>query len=56
MGIPEYINMLEDAQKKAKHANLPTIIITLVLVATKSLLQAHTFSTKTKEWEKFELF
>ena len=36
VGIPKNINMLEDTQKKAKRASLPSP--TLVIIITKSVL------------------
>ena len=33
-GIPQYINMLEDAQKKAKRAGMPIADIKLVMMAS----------------------
>ena len=46
-GIPEYTNMLKDAQKKATRANLPMSNDVLVMIATKSLMEANTFPNET---------
>ena len=51
-GIPEYIIMLEDSQKKAKRANLPISDDVLAAIATKSLMEANTFPDETKDWGK----
>ena len=42
-GIPEYINMLEDAQLKDKRAKLPITNETLVAIATKAILSTNGF-------------
>jgi hypothetical protein len=54
-GIPEYIIMLEDSQKKAKRANLPISDDVLAAIATKSLMEANTFPDETKDWGKLPL-
>jgi hypothetical protein len=36
--IPQYINMLEDAQKKAKRAGMPIADIELVMMASAAVL------------------
>ena len=48
-GIPEYINMIEDAQKKPQRTKLPIPDITLVDIATKLILQAQLFTLDIKE-------
>ena len=48
-GIPEYINMIEDAQKKPQRKKLPIPDITLVDIAKKSILQAQLFTLDIKE-------
>ena len=40
-GIPQYIIMLEDAQKKAKRAGMPIADIELVMMASAAVLAAH---------------
>ena len=47
-GIPEYINMLEDTQKKAQQAQIPIPDVTIMAIDTKLLLQAQYFTPKTK--------
>ncbi len=42
-GIPQYINMLEDAQKKAKRAGMPIADIKLVMMASAAVLAAQHF-------------
>ena len=55
VGIPEYIIMLEDSQKKEKHANLPISDDVLATIATKLLMETNTFPDKTKDWGKLPL-
>ena len=50
-GIPEYINMLEDAQRKLERANLPMSNDQLVAIASTSVLAANDFPRTTEEWE-----
>ena len=47
-GVPRYINMLEDAHKKAQWDQLPTPDITLMAISTKSILQAQAFTHEIK--------
>jgi hypothetical protein len=42
-GIPEYINMLEEAQRKLERANLPMLDDQLVAIASTSVLAANDF-------------
>jgi hypothetical protein len=49
--IPEYINRLEDAQKKAHRAGLPITNEWLVATASKSLLIAASFPIQCAVWE-----
>ena len=39
--IPEYINMLEDAQEKSEQANNPITDATLVIIATNAMLSTE---------------
>ncbi len=50
-GIPQYINMLEDAQKKATRAGMPIANIELVMMASAAVLTAQHFSRKVNDWE-----
>ena len=50
-GIPQYIIMLEDAQKKAKRAGMPIADIELVMMASASVLAAQHFPRKVDDWE-----
>jgi len=50
-GIPEYINMLEEAQRKLGRANLPMSNDQLVAIASTSVLAANDFPRTTEEWE-----
>ena len=50
-GIPENINMLKYAQKKAPCAHFPIIGDILVAIATKDVLVANHFPRMTKTWE-----
>jgi hypothetical protein len=49
--VPEYINKLEDAQKKALRAALPITNEWLVATASKSLLSAGSFPTQRTVWD-----
>jgi hypothetical protein len=50
-GIPQYINMLEDAQKKATQAGMPIANIELVMMASVAVLMAQHFPRKVNNWE-----
>jgi hypothetical protein len=50
-GIPQYIIMLEDAQKKAKRAGMPTANIKLVMMASAAILVAQHFLHEVDNWE-----
>ncbi len=50
-GIPQYINMLEDAQKKAKRAGMPIAGIELVMMALAAVLAAQHFLREVDDWE-----
>ena len=43
-GICEYINIIEDSQKKAQRAQLPITDVTLMTITAKLILQAHAFT------------
>ena len=45
-GIPQYINMLEDAQKKATWAGMPIADVELVMMASAAILAAQHFPHK----------
>jgi hypothetical protein len=49
--VPEYINKLEDAQKKAARATLPITNDWLAATATKSLLAAGSFPIQRPVWD-----
>ncbi len=49
-GIPEYINMLEDAQRKLARANLPMSDDQLLIASTAILASDH-FPRATDDWE-----
>ncbi len=51
-GIPQYINMLEDAQKKAKQAGMPTADVKLVMIALVAVLATQHFPRKVNDWGK----
>ncbi len=42
-GIPQYIKMLEDAQKKATQAGMPIANVELVMMASAAVLAAQHF-------------
>ncbi len=50
--IPEYIQLLEDAQCKAARAGLPVTDQTLTILASTALLAADTFPRTTVLWEE----
>ena len=50
-GIPQYIVMMEDAQKKAKRAGMPIANVELVMMALAAVLAAQHFPRKVTDWE-----
>ncbi len=50
-GIPQYINMLKDAQKKATRAGMPIADVELVMMASAAVLAAQHFPRKVDNWE-----
>ncbi len=50
--IPEYIFLLEDAQRKAARAHLPVNDQTLTVLASTALLATDTFPCTTELWEE----
>jgi hypothetical protein len=54
LDIPEYIFLLEDAQRKAARACLPIIDQTLTVLTSTALLAADTFSRTTELWEQLD--
>ncbi len=51
-GIPQFIVMMEDAQKKAKWAGMPIIAnVKLVMMASAAVLAAQHFPRKVDDWE-----
>jgi hypothetical protein len=50
-GIPQYIIMLEEAQKKAKRAGMPIANIKLIMMALAAILAAEHFPCKVDNWE-----
>jgi hypothetical protein len=50
-GIPQYIVMLEDAQKKAKRADMPIADVELVMMASAAVLAVQDFPRKVNDWE-----
>ena len=50
-GIPDYINTIEEAHLKSKHANLPISNDTLFANSTKVVLASDDFPRTTDEWE-----
>ena len=53
-GIPEYINMLEEAQRKLARANLPMADDQLLAIASTAVLAANHFPRATDEWEALD--
>ena len=50
-GIPQYIIMLDDAQKKAKRADMPIADVELVMMASAAVLAAQHFPREVDDWE-----
>jgi hypothetical protein len=50
-GIPQFILMMEDAQKKAKRAGMPIADNELVMMASAAVLAAQHLPRKVDEWE-----
>ena len=50
-GIPEYINMLEDAQRKAERAKMPIADVQLVAIASTAVLASQDYVRATEDWE-----
>ncbi len=50
-GIPQFIVMMEDAQKKAKRAGMPIADVELVMMASAAVLAAQHFPRKVDDWE-----
>ena len=49
--VPEYINKMEDSQKKATCAVLPITDNWLIAIASSSLLSAGSFPKQRPEWD-----
>ena len=45
-GIPQFIIMMEDAQKKVKQAGMPIANIKLMMMASAAVLAAQHFSAR----------
>ncbi len=50
-GIPQFIVMMEDAQKKATRAGMPIANIKLVMMASAAVLVAQHFPCKVDDWK-----
>ena len=50
-GIPQFIVMMEDAQKKAKRAGMPISNVKLVMMASAAVLAAQRFLREVDDWE-----
>ena len=48
-GVPKYTNMLEDNHKKGHQTELPLSDVTIVAIATRSILQYQAFTPEMKE-------
>jgi len=55
-GIPQFIVMMEDAQKKAKWANMPIANVKLVMMASAAVLAAQHFPREVDDWEGLSAF
>jgi hypothetical protein len=50
-GIPQFIVMIEDAQKRAKQAGMPIANVELVMMALAAVLAAQHFPREMDDWE-----
>ncbi len=50
-GIPQFIIMMEDAQKKVKQAGMPVADVELVMMASAAILAAQQFLQEVDDWE-----
>jgi hypothetical protein len=50
-GIPQFIVMMEDAQKRAKRAGMPIADIKLFMMALAAILAAQHFPRQVDNWE-----
>ncbi len=50
-GIPQFIVMMEDAQKKAKWAGMPITDVELVMMALATVLASQHFPQEVDDWE-----
>jgi hypothetical protein len=50
-GIPQFIVMMEDAQKKAKWAGMPIADVELMMMALAAVLAAQHFPQEVDDWE-----
>ena len=50
-GIPQFILMMEDAQKMAKRANMPIANVKLVMMALAAVLGGQHFPRELDDWE-----
>jgi hypothetical protein len=50
-GIPQFIFMMEDAQKKAKQVGMPIAHVELVMMASAAVLAAQHFPREVDDWE-----
>jgi hypothetical protein len=50
-GIPQFIVMMEDAQKKAKQADMPVANVELVVMALAAIFTAQRFLQEVDDWE-----
>ena len=51
-GIPQYINVIEEAQVQAERASLPISDNVLLAIANRARLASIDYSKKTKKWNK----
>ena len=49
--IPQFISMMEDAQKKAKRVGMPIADVELVMVASTAVFAAQHFPREVDDWE-----
>ncbi len=50
-GIPQFIVMMEDAQKRTTHVGMPIANVKLVMMALAAVLAAQHFPCKVDDWE-----
>ena len=53
--MPEYVNRLEDLQKKVARPSLPILDVWLTSIATSSILAENSFPTAQEKWDELPI-